>query len=37
VVAVRRVPTAELDLVGLGIRAAHRDADVILRGLKRHP
>jgi hypothetical protein len=35
--AVRAVPTAGLDLVGLGLRAPHRDADAILRGLKRHP
>jgi hypothetical protein len=35
--AVRAVPTAELDLVGLAFRAPHRPADQILRGLKRHP
>ena len=35
--AVRSVATAELDLVGLGLRASHRDADAILRGLNRHP
>ena len=35
--AVRAVPTAELDLVGLAFRAQHRDADALLRGLKRHP
>ncbi len=35
--AVRAVPTAQLDLVGLGLRAAHRDADAVLRGLRRHP
>ncbi len=35
--AVRSVPTSELDLVGLALRAAHRDADAILRGLARHP
>ena len=35
--AVRAVATAELDLVGLAVRAAHRDADAVLRGLKRHP
>jgi hypothetical protein len=34
--AVRRVATAELDLVGLGLRAPHRDADAILRGIPRH-
>ena len=35
--AVRAVPTEELDLVGIGIRANHRDADAVLRGLARHP
>lgn len=35
--AVRAVGTADLDLVGLGLRAEHRDADAVLRGLKRHP
>ena len=36
--AVRAVPTDELDLVGIGLRAPHRDADAILRGLsRRHP
>jgi hypothetical protein len=35
--AVRGVPTAELDLVGIGIRTNHRDADAVLRGLRRHP
>jgi hypothetical protein len=35
--AVRAVPTVELDLVGIGLRASHRDADAILRGLARHP
>jgi hypothetical protein len=34
--AVRAVPTDELDLVGVGLRAPHRDADAILRGLRRH-
>jgi hypothetical protein len=34
---VRAVPTEELDLVGIGLRTAHRDADAVLRGLKRHP
>ena len=34
---VRAVPTAELDLVGIGLRAPHRDADAVLRGLNRHP
>jgi hypothetical protein len=35
--AVAAVPTADLDLVGLALRAPHRDADALLRGLKRHP
>jgi len=35
--AVRAVPTAELDLVGLALRAPHRDADAVLRGLRPHP
>ena len=35
--AVRAAPTAELDLVGLGLRTNHRDADAVLRGLSRHP
>jgi hypothetical protein len=35
--AVRTVATADLDLVGLAVRAPHRDADAVLRGLKRHP
>jgi hypothetical protein len=35
--AVRAVPTADLDLVGLALRAPHRDADAVLRGLRRHP
>jgi hypothetical protein len=34
--AVRAVPTAELDLVGVALRAPHRDADAVLRGLARH-
>jgi hypothetical protein len=34
---VRIVPTAELDLVGVALRAPHRDADAVLRGLNRHP
>jgi hypothetical protein len=34
--AVRAVRTEELDLVGLGLRAVHRDADAVLRGLERH-
>ena len=35
--AVRAVRTDDLDLVGLGLRAGHRDADAVLRGLGRHP
>ena len=35
--AVRAGPTAQLDLVGIGLRAPHRDADAVLRGLARHP
>jgi hypothetical protein len=35
--AVRAVPTDQLDLVGIGLRAPHRDADAVLRGLSRHP
>jgi hypothetical protein len=35
--AVRAVSTTDLDLVGLALRAPHRDADAVLRGLKRHP
>jgi hypothetical protein len=34
--AVRAVATEQLDLVGIGLRAPHREADAILRGLKRH-
>jgi hypothetical protein len=35
--AVAAVPTADLDLVGLSLRAPHRDADAVLRGVERHP
>ena len=35
--AVRAVPTEQLDLVGIGLRAPHRDADANQRGLARHP
>jgi hypothetical protein len=35
--AVLAVGTEQLDLVGIGLRAGHRDADAILRGLARHP
>ena len=34
--AVRMVATEELDLVGLALRAPHKPADAVLRGLKRH-
>jgi hypothetical protein len=35
--AVRAVSTGDLDLVGIALRAPHRDADAVLRGLSRHP
>lgn len=35
--AVRAVASADLDLVGLALRAPHRDADAVVKGLKRHP
>jgi hypothetical protein len=35
--AVRAVATDDLDLVGVALRAPHRDADAVLRGLERHP
>ena len=35
--AVKAVGTDALDLVGIAIRAPHRQADQILRGLRRHP
>ena len=35
--AVAAFATADLDLVGVAFRAPHRDADALLRGLKRHP
>ncbi|HEY2318657.1 MAG TPA: DUF2000 domain-containing protein [Solirubrobacteraceae bacterium] len=35
--AVRAVGTEQLDLVGLGVRAGHRDVDAIVRGVSRHP
>ena len=34
--AVRAVATDALDLVGIAVRAPHRDADAIIRGLDRH-
>jgi hypothetical protein len=35
--AVRAVTAADLDLVGIALRAHHRSADAVLRGLGRHP
>jgi len=35
--AVRAVVTDDLDIVGVAMRAPHRDADAVLRGLDRHP
>jgi len=35
--AVKVVAGAELDLVGIALRAPHRDADAVIRGLARHP
>jgi hypothetical protein len=35
--AVRAVPSDELDLVGIALRAPHKAADGVVRGLKRHP
>ena len=35
--AVKAVRTGGLDLVGIALRAPHRDADAVLRGLSRHP
>lgn len=34
---VRSVGAEDLDIVGIALRAPHRDADAILRGLSRHP
>jgi hypothetical protein len=34
--AVRAVGTEALDLVGLAVRAGHRDVDAIVRGVQRH-
>jgi hypothetical protein len=34
---VRAVATDDLDLVGVALRAPHRDADAVLRGVRRHP
>jgi hypothetical protein len=35
--AVRAVAAVDLDLVGIALRAPHRSADAVLRGLSRHP
>jgi hypothetical protein len=35
--AVLRVSAADLDIVGMALRAPHRDADAVLKGLSRHP
>jgi hypothetical protein len=35
--AVRAVAADDLDIVGIALRAPHRDADAVLRGLGRHP
>jgi hypothetical protein len=35
--AVRSVAAVDLDIVGVALRAPHRDADAVLRGLTRHP
>jgi hypothetical protein len=35
--AVRAVPSDELDLVGLAVRAPHKAVDGVVRGLARHP
>jgi hypothetical protein len=34
---VRAVAADDLDIVGIALRAPHRDADAVLRGLSRHP
>jgi hypothetical protein len=35
--AVEAVATEDLDIVGVALRAPHKVADGVLRGLKRHP
>ncbi len=35
--AVRAAAAEELAIVGIALRAPHRDADAVLRGLSRHP
>jgi hypothetical protein len=35
--AVGGVAADDLDIVGIALRAPHRDADAVLRGLDRHP
>jgi hypothetical protein len=34
---VKAVAGDDLDIVGIALRAPHRDADAVLRGLGRHP
>ena len=34
--AIRAVATEQLELVGLALRAPHKHADAVLRGVKRH-
>ena len=34
--AVRAIASADLDLVGIALRAPHRAADAVLRGVRRH-
>ena len=35
--AVAVVGTDSLDLVGMALRAPHRDTDAVMRGMRRHP
>jgi hypothetical protein len=35
--AVRAVGAEDLDIAGIALRAPHRDADAVLKGLSRHP
>ena len=35
--AVAAVSTEDLDIVGVALRAPHKHADAVLRGLRRHP
>ena len=34
---MKAVAAEDLDVVGVALRAPHRDADAVLRGLNRHP